>query len=60
MEKRKIYVASTLIILLFLFMIFIYFIPVNFLKFITWLGEGEIDYFAIDKTSCIVLSKFVD
>ncbi len=60
MEKKKMYVAGTIILLLFLFMIFVYFIPINFLKFITWLGEGENDYLSIDRTSCIVLSKFVD
>lgn len=60
MKKKKVYVAGTVILLLFLFMIFVYFIPINFLKFITWLGEGEVDYLAIDKTSCIVLAKFVD
>lgn len=39
MEKEKSYVMGTIIIVLFLIITFMYFIPVNFLKFITWLGK---------------------
>ncbi len=39
MEKEKSYILETVIIVLFLVIIFMYFVPINFLKFITWLGK---------------------
>lgn len=60
MEKEKSYAIGTLAIAIVLIIIFMYFIPMNFLKFITWLGKNERSNIIIDKNSCIVLSKFVD
>lgn len=60
MGKEKSYEIGTIAIVVVLIIIFIYFIPVNFLKFITWLGKNEYSNMTIDKNSCIVLAKFVD
>lgn len=60
MEKEKSYAIGTIAIIIVFMIILMYFIPMNFLKFITWLGKNEYSNVTIDKNSCIVLSKFVD
>lgn len=60
MEKEKVYLTSTLIILSIFIIIFMYFIPLNFLKFITWLGNNEKELSLKNTNNCIVLAKNVD
>lgn len=60
MERKQIYLTSTIIILFILTILFIYFIPINFLKFITWLGNNENNLSSSNINKCIVLAKNVD
>lgn len=60
MERNQVYLTSTIIIFFILTIIFIYFIPLNFLKFITWLGNNEKNLSSYNMNHCIVLAKFVD
>lgn len=60
MERKNIYLTSSILILFIITVIFIYFIPINFLKFITWLGDNERNLSSNQINSCIVLSKNVD
>lgn len=60
MERKNIYLTSSILILFIITIIFIYFIPINFLKFITWLGNNENNLSSNNTNVCIVLSKNVD
>ena len=60
MERKRVYIASTIILFFILTIIFIYYIPLNFLKFITWLGKSEVDLSLNNTNVCIVLAKNVE
>lgn len=59
MEKERMYFTSSIVIFFVLAILYIYFLPLNFLKFITWLGNNE-QKLSLNNNECIVLAKFVE
>ena len=60
MEKNQSYITSTIILFFIFTIIFIYFIPLTFFKFISWLGNNESKLTSTRINNCIVLAKNVD